>query len=93
MHLCPVGAILVKGTSMARPFGHRKYDEAHATEFVPLEKPKVQSNGNGKKIVAQNNLNLDAVHGMGEKLLDEMLLEIIQEMKYKLDQAREDAYK
>ena len=58
MDLCPVGAILVRGESSAKPFGLRKYDSDRempvitTTEQVdvkPLE-------GNEKKIVATTSL-------------------------------------
>ncbi len=57
MHICPVGAILVKGESLPRPFGRRRFDMApenkdfqHKEESVKLPRAK------GKKIVATTSL-------------------------------------
>ena len=38
MHVCPVGAILVRGKSLARPRGDRKYDHDTVVSEVPLPK-------------------------------------------------------
>jgi len=43
MHICPTGAILVRGKSMARPFGDRKFDMASVREWnkvKTVETPK-----------------------------------------------------
>ncbi len=57
LHLCPVGAILVKGVSCPHPFGARKYDVDHKIEKIPLEVPDIQIPKDGKKkIVATTSL-------------------------------------
>ena len=80
MHLCPVGAILVRGKSLARPVGERKYDqpeqgwekEEGAIE-VPTPKP-----GAPKKVVATTSLA--GCFGCHMSLLDidEELLDVIE---------------
>ncbi len=57
MHLCPTGAILVKGKSLARPFGDRQFD---MTSTKKMEEKPVQ-NGNPskkheRKIIATTSL-------------------------------------
>lgn len=47
MHLCPVGAILVRGQSLTRPFGNRKYDMEG--EPIPKSEPARPVTLNGKK--------------------------------------------
>ena len=44
MHICPVGAIIVRGESMTRPFGDRKYDMDMDATYVPHDNDN--SNGN-----------------------------------------------
>ncbi len=80
MHLCPVGAILVRGKSLARPVGERKYDqpgqgwekEEGAIE-VPAPKP-----GAPKKVVATTSLA--GCFGCHMSLLDidEELLDVVE---------------
>lgn len=56
MHICPVGAIMVKGKSLARPFGHRKYDDEDSSDLIPMsEAPSIKTSG-GKKTVATTSL-------------------------------------
>lgn len=57
MELCPVGAILVKGESNAKPFGLRKYDADMHLVDIPGENvsPKVKKSSK-KKIVATTSL-------------------------------------
>lgn len=57
MHLCPVGAILVKGKSLPRPFGERRFDKDSVNEDFErtkqaVEMPKLDR----KKIVATTSL-------------------------------------
>ncbi len=60
MHICPTGAILVRGKSMARPFGDRKYDLESNTrtklnqsaEKVKGEKPAKRD----RKVIATTSL-------------------------------------
>lgn len=55
MHICPVGAIIVRGENMSRPFGDRRYDDGtidipkqeHQRKILPRE---------GKKVVATTSL-------------------------------------
>lgn len=58
MHICPVGAIIVRGESMTRPFGDRKYDIDMDATYIPPEastaKNKVREHG--KKVVATTSL-------------------------------------
>ena len=56
MHICPTGAILVRGTSETRPFGDRKYDEAGSTRFIPFSPTKQLEPHAGKKLVATASL-------------------------------------
>jgi [NiFe] hydrogenase diaphorase moiety small subunit len=56
MHICPVGAILVRGKSIARPFGYREYDDGDSLENIPTSvAPTLKSKG-GKKTVATASL-------------------------------------
>ena len=56
MHICPVGAILVRGKSLGRPFGDRKYDLSAASHTVPTTKFDKPKPGEGKKVVATTSL-------------------------------------
>ncbi|NNF35183.1 MAG: 2Fe-2S iron-sulfur cluster binding domain-containing protein [Saprospiraceae bacterium] len=56
MHICPVGAILVRGKSLARPFGDRKYDDLDSVQTVPLKEILTPSSAEGKKTVATASL-------------------------------------
>ncbi len=56
MHICPVGAIMVRGKSLARPFGHRKYDDEESSDLIPISQaPSIKTSG-GKKTVATTSL-------------------------------------
>jgi coenzyme F420-reducing hydrogenase gamma subunit/aerobic-type carbon monoxide dehydrogenase small subunit (CoxS/CutS family)/ferredoxin len=71
MHICPTGSILVRGKSLARPFGERKYDidGAHAGGNVPMEKPFAPKVGNGeKKVIA--TVSLAGCFGCHMSMLD-----------------------
>lgn len=57
MHICPTGAILVRGTSLARPRGYRKYD--HTEENRVISMPAIiptQTEGRKKKVIATTSL-------------------------------------
>ncbi len=57
MHICPVGAILVRGKSMARPRGERKYDRDDVSAEVPLPKiTALKPHLRRKKVVATTSL-------------------------------------
>lgn len=57
MDLCPVGAILVRGESSAKPFGLRKYDSDRNMPLMPASKIKIKpSKSTKKKIVATTSL-------------------------------------
>lgn len=56
MHICPVGAILVRGKSLARPFGDRKYDELGSRQSIPLKENPLPKPSDGKKTVATASL-------------------------------------
>lgn len=71
MHICPTGAILVRGKSLARPFGDRKYDikGVHSGENVPMEKPLAPMGSNGeKKVIA--TVSLAGCFGCHMSMLD-----------------------
>lgn len=79
MKICPTGAIIVRGVSMARPFGERMYDESSVqpnyTQTTPAGKrPSVMH----KKIVA--TASLAGCFGCHMSLLDidEELLDVIE---------------
>lgn len=55
MHICPTGAIIVNGKSLARPRGYRKYDQQDSPVEVVLSKPQLQKHA-GKKRVAITSL-------------------------------------
>lgn len=79
MHLCPVGAILVRGTSEPRPRGVRKYDLQDADAIVQQEPVKpVSVVGKNKKVIATTSLA--GCFGCHMSLLDidEELLDIIE---------------
>lgn len=55
MHICPVGAIIVRGENLARPFGDRRYDEEPS--LIPVEKQEHKLRPHkGKKVVATTSL-------------------------------------
>jgi len=57
MNLCPVGAILVRGESSAKPFGLRKYDHDKENPLMPKNGINLNLPDNGdKKIVATTSL-------------------------------------
>jgi len=59
MHICPTGAILVSGQSLARPYGDRKYDigQEIGDQPVPIAPPNIlKHNTNGKKVIATTSL-------------------------------------
>ncbi len=57
MHICPVGAILVRGKSLARPRGERKYDRDEAAAEIPLPAIRaLKPNLRRKKVVATTSL-------------------------------------
>ena len=71
MHICPTGAILVRGRSLARPFGDRKYDVDGTAPALGL--PVVPSRARprereGKKVVA--TVSLAGCFGCHMSLLD-----------------------
>ena len=56
MNICPVGAILVRGKSEARPFGDRKYDFEPNPDFVPTKRGKGTPTNREKPVVATTSL-------------------------------------
>lgn len=57
MHICPVGAILVRGKSLARPRGERKYDRDEVAAEIPLPAIRaLKPNLRRKKVVATTSL-------------------------------------
>jgi [NiFe] hydrogenase diaphorase moiety small subunit len=72
MHVCPTGSILVRGKSLARPYGDRKYDfleTAHQENTVPIEPPSIHASRNGeKKVIA--TVSLAGCFGCHMSLLD-----------------------
>jgi [NiFe] hydrogenase diaphorase moiety small subunit len=80
MHLCPVGAILVRGKSLARPVGERKYDQPELgweKEEDAVEVPQPRP-GAPKKVVATTSLA--GCFGCHMSLLDidEELLDVVE---------------
>jgi [NiFe] hydrogenase diaphorase moiety small subunit len=51
MHICPTGAILVSGKSLARPDGDRKYDVGPDHAPVPVPPPTPKPDGPPRKMV------------------------------------------
>ncbi len=79
MHICPVGAILVRGKSLARPHGERKYDhpeEPWERKQQAIDVP-VMREGAPKKVVATTSLA--GCFGCHMSLLDidEGLLDVV----------------
>jgi [NiFe] hydrogenase diaphorase moiety small subunit len=56
MHICPVGAILVKGRSETRPPGDRKYDDEVGAAPIPVKQKPMKIDREGKKVVATASL-------------------------------------
>ncbi len=57
MHICPTGAILVRGKSLARPIGDRKYDVGADHAPVPVPPPIPPTDGPPqKKVIATTSL-------------------------------------
>jgi len=78
MHICPVGAILVRGKSLQRPRGERKYDLQDAS---PVQEPLSvvpQIAESRKKVIATTSLA--GCFGCHMSLLDidEELLDIVE---------------
>lgn len=70
MHICPTGAIIVRGVSQSEPFGERKYDQESVQKHRPAEK-KANSNRpltQEKKIIA--TVSLAGCFGCHMSLLD-----------------------
>ncbi|MFM8449564.1 MAG: 2Fe-2S iron-sulfur cluster-binding protein [Haliscomenobacter sp.] len=79
MHLCPVGAILVRGKSQPRPRGARKYDLADAMlPAIPPPTPRAVTAGSEKKAIA--TVSLAGCFGCHMSLLDidEDLIDIVE---------------
>ena len=82
MHICPTGAILVRGKSQARPIGERKYDmdETREIESDPITaKPRPHE---GKLVVATTSMA--GCFGCHMSLLDidEELLDILELVEF-----------
>ena len=79
MHICPVGAILVRGKSLQRPRGERKYDVQDGT--LPMQEipsVSIQRPEGGKKVIATTSLA--GCFGCHMSLLDidEELIDIVE---------------
>lgn len=79
MHICPVGAILVRGKSLQRPRGERKYDVQDAT--LPIQEAPsapIQLPVGRKKVIATTSLA--GCFGCHMSLLDidEELIDIVE---------------
>lgn len=70
MHICPTGAIIVRGVSLAEPFGERKYDmQSVQKEYNKRAAPsRLRPASMGKKIVA--TVSLAGCFGCHMSLLD-----------------------
>jgi [NiFe] hydrogenase diaphorase moiety small subunit len=71
MHLCPTGAILVRGRSLARPYGERKYDvqgPAPALGLPVLPSPAKAREAGAKRVIA--TVSLAGCFGCHMSLLD-----------------------
>jgi [NiFe] hydrogenase diaphorase moiety small subunit len=70
MKICPTGAIIVRGESMAAPFGDRKYDMESVQKDYNRKKPthKARHEEMGKKIVA--TVSLAGCFGCHMSMLD-----------------------
>ncbi len=57
MHICPTGAILVRGKSLARPRGERKYDREDSERVFSMPKTQLTELAAGeKKVIATTSL-------------------------------------
>ena len=56
MNLCPVGAILVKGVAIEKPFGERKYDFLNRNVYTKLKNKKIELKEGEKYVVATTSL-------------------------------------
>jgi [NiFe] hydrogenase diaphorase moiety small subunit len=56
MEICPTGSILVRGKSITKPFGQRKYDYGKTGKTIPFDKTKINHTNANKKIVATTSL-------------------------------------
>ena len=58
MHICPTGAILVRGKSIARPFGDRKFDleSVKKPEPTAVNKPDSKLPKRDRKVIATTSL-------------------------------------
>lgn len=54
--ICPVGAILYKGKSVAAPFGVRKFDVDENLKFIPTKDLKVKLPKDKKAVIATTSL-------------------------------------
>lgn len=69
MNLCPTGAIIVRGKSIHKPFGDRKFDMAsEQVDFKRLAKKKTTTGQMDKKIIA--TVSLAGCFGCHMSLLD-----------------------
>jgi [NiFe] hydrogenase diaphorase moiety small subunit len=69
MKICPTGAIIVRGVSMAKPFGDRKFDLHSAQKNYAQKKPKLnRPTAMEKKIVA--TVSLAGCFGCHMSMLD-----------------------
>jgi [NiFe] hydrogenase diaphorase moiety small subunit len=67
MHICPTGAIIVRGQSRARPFGFRRFDMQSMRAMAAAEDPKLEL-PKEKKTVA--TISLAGCFGCHMSLLD-----------------------
>lgn len=70
MHICPTGAILVRGKSQARPFGERKYDieGINKQKTIPVVQAPAKIRDDGKKVIA--TVSLAGCFGCHMSMLD-----------------------
>ncbi len=82
MHICPVGAILVKGESSGKPFGERKYDFLNQAIQPKLKNKKFELKEGEKFVVGTTSLA--GCFGCHMSLLDidEELLDIIEIVEF-----------